>query len=57
MAGGLLTARGYKEKPNFKPGQSRPERLEQGTKRHKVWLAMGTSGAPLRESGILKHQI
>jgi hypothetical protein len=40
-----------------KSGQSRPEQPKRGTKQHKGWPTAGTSGAPLRGSGILKLRI
>jgi hypothetical protein len=53
---GSTKAQGSKAKPT-ESGQSRPEQLERGTKRHKGCPAVGAPGAPSRGPGILKLRI
>jgi hypothetical protein len=53
---GSAKAQGSKAKP-AESGQSRPEKPEQGTKRHKGWPAVGAPGAPSRGPDILKLRV
>jgi hypothetical protein len=56
IAVGFAKAMGSKVKPT-ESGQSRPEQLERGMKRHKGWRAAAASGAPSRGPDILKLRI
>jgi hypothetical protein len=56
IAMGSAEAQDSKAKPVVS-GQSRPEQLERGTKRHKGWLAISTPSAPTRGPNILKLHI
>jgi hypothetical protein len=56
IAMGSTKAQGSKAKP-AELGRSCPEQQERGTKRHKVWPAVGAPGAPSRGPSILKLRI
>jgi hypothetical protein len=56
IAMGSAKAQGLKAKPT-ESGQSHPEQLERGMKRHKGWPVVGAPGAPLTGPIILKFHI